>query len=42
MVAHSHQHHEPQGVELARAAQATLERAGEQWTAMRARIFEAL
>ncbi|MES2043004.1 MAG: transcriptional repressor [Pseudomonadota bacterium] len=42
MAAHSHQHHEPQGVELARAAQATLERAGEQWTAMRARIFEAL
>jgi Fur family zinc uptake transcriptional regulator len=43
MAAHQHhKHHEPQGVELARAAQATLERAGEQWTAMRARIFEAL
>src|SRR3569623_943470 len=42
MAAHHHKHHEPQGVELARAAQATLERAGEQWTTMRARIFDAL
>ena len=42
MAAHHHQHHEPQGADLARAAQATLERAGEQWTAMRARIFDAL
>lgn len=42
MATHSHQHHEPQGAELARAAQATLEKAGEQWTAMRARIFDAL
>ena len=37
-----HQHHEPQGLDLAKAAQATLERSGEQWTTMRARIFEAL
>ncbi|MBY0581564.1 MAG: transcriptional repressor [Sphingomonas sp.] len=37
-----HQHHEHHGVDLAHAAQATLERSGEQWTSMRARIFEAL
>lgn len=39
---HAHHHHEPQGADLAQAAQATLERAGEQWTAMRASVFEAL
>ena len=38
----AHQHHEPQGPDLAKAAQATLERSGEQWTAMRAQIFGAL
>ncbi len=38
----SHQHHEHEGVALASAAQATLERSGEQWTAMRAQIFAAL
>jgi len=37
-----HDHHEHEGAALASAAQATLERSGEQWTAMRARIFEAL
>lgn len=37
-----HQHHEHAGAALASAAQATLERSGEQWTAMRARIFQAL
>lgn len=37
-----HDHHEHQGAALADAAQATLERSGEQWTTMRARIFEAL
>ena len=42
MAAHQHKHHEPQGADLARAAQATLERAGEQWTAMRAPSFDAL
>ncbi|MDQ2877940.1 MAG: transcriptional repressor [Pseudomonadota bacterium] len=42
MAAHSHAHHEPQGADLAHAAQATLEKAGEQWTAMRASIFDAL
>lgn len=39
---HAHDHHEHHGADLARAAQATLEKAGEQWTAMRASIFEAL
>jgi|UniRef100_UPI0035C9B632 Fur family zinc uptake transcriptional regulator len=37
-----HHHTEPQGADLAVAAQATLERSGEQWTAMRANIFRAL
>lgn len=37
-----HQHHEPQGRALAVAAQASLERAGEQWTPMRANVFAAL
>ena len=42
-MAHAHHdHHEPQGADLAEAAQATLERAGEQWTAMRASIFDVL
>ena len=38
----AHHHHEPQGPALARAAQATLERSGEQWTTMRASVFRAL
>ncbi len=38
----NHQHHEHEGIALATAAQATLERSGEQWTAMRAQIFAAL
>ena len=42
MAAHAHHHHEPEGVALTTAAQATLERAGEQWTTMRASVFEAL
>lgn len=37
-----HHHHEPEGAALTSAAQATLERSGEQWTAMRARTFEVL
>lgn len=41
-MAQTHQHHEPHSAELVSAAQATLERAGEQWTVMRARIYEAL
>ena len=42
MAAHAHHHHEPEGAALTDAAQATLERAGEQWTAMRASVFQAL
>jgi Fur family zinc uptake transcriptional regulator len=38
----AHHHHEPQGADLATAAQATLEKSGEQWTTMRANIFHAL
>jgi Fur family transcriptional regulator, zinc uptake regulator len=38
----AHEHHEHEGAALAHAAQATLERAGEQWTSMRARVFDAL
>jgi len=41
-MATAHDHHEPQGTALTRAAQATLERSGEQWTTMRASVFEAL
>lgn len=42
MAAHRHDHHEPKGKALMRAAQTTLEKSGEQWTAMRASVFEAL
>jgi len=42
MAAHAHHHHEPAGADLATAAQATLEKSGEQWTTMRASIFDAL
>ena len=38
----AHRHHEHSGKALTRAAQATLEKSGEQWTAMRASVFEAL
>ena len=38
----AHHHHESHGSELAQAAQTTLEGAGEQWTAMRASVFDAL
>ncbi|MBY8829362.1 Fur family transcriptional regulator [Hephaestia mangrovi] len=41
MAAHHH-HHEPKGKALTHAAQTTLEKAGEQWTSMRASVFEAL
>ena len=41
-MAHAHDHREPKGKALARAAQVTLERAGEQWTVMRASVFDAL
>ena len=42
MASHAHQHHEPEGPALAKAAQGVLEKAGEQWTAMRASVFAAL
>ncbi|MGN6271262.1 MAG: Fur family transcriptional regulator [Sphingomonas sp.] len=38
----AHHHHEHSGKALTRAAQETLEKAGEQWTAMRASVFDAL
>ena len=38
----THQHREPEGEALESAAQARLEQAGEQWTAMRASVFAAL
>jgi len=38
----AHVHHSHEGESLASAAQSTMERSGEQWTAMRAAIFEAL
>ena len=41
-VHHNHIHHSHEGESLANAAQETMERSGEQWTAMRAAIFEAL
>ena len=39
---HAHAHLEPKGQALIDSARATLERRGEQWTAMRASIFDAL
>ncbi|MDI1296041.1 MAG: transcriptional repressor [bacterium] len=41
-MADHHHHHEPTGTKLADAASATLEAKGEQWTPMRAAIFDAL
>ena len=38
----AHEHHSHAGEALAHAAQATMERSGEQWTTMRAAIFKAL
>ena len=42
MLISAHKHHEPEGPALAEAAQGVLEKAGEQWTAMRASVFAAL
>lgn len=39
---HAHDHHELTGKRLTGAAQDALVRAGEQWTAMRESVFEAL
>ena len=41
-MANHHHHHEPAGAKLADAARATLEAKNEQWTPMRAAIFDAL
>ena len=41
-MAQAHVHHSHEGESLASAAQATMEQSGEQWTAMRAAIFDAL
>ena len=38
----AHVHHSHEGESLSHAAQQTMERSGEQWTSMRAAIFEAL
>ena len=38
----THAHHLPEGPALAEAARLTLQRAGEQWTEMRACIFDVL
>ena len=42
MSGHHHHHHEPEGADLATAAQAALIDAGEQWTDMRAEVFGVL
>ncbi|HEY0111693.1 MAG TPA: Fur family transcriptional regulator [Allosphingosinicella sp.] len=41
-MAHDHHHHSHEGASLMSAAQGTMERSGEQWTQMRAAVFEAL
>ncbi|MBD8545356.1 Fur family transcriptional regulator [Sphingomonas sp. CFBP 8760] len=41
-MAHVHHHHELQRDDLATAAQATLEKSGEQWTTMRASVYASL
>jgi Fur family zinc uptake transcriptional regulator len=38
----AHVHHSHSGDDLTEAARATMERAGEQWTQMRAAVFDAL
>lgn len=38
----AHVHHQHAGESLAKAAQATMEQSGEQWTNMRASVFDAL
>jgi Fur family transcriptional regulator, zinc uptake regulator len=42
MTAHAHQHREHEGAALTRAARERLEAAGEQWTAMREKVFQVL
>jgi Fur family zinc uptake transcriptional regulator len=38
----AHVHHSHTGTDLSHAAQTTMEKSGEQWTTMRAAVFEAL
>ena len=38
----AHVHHSHKGADLVEAAKATMERSGEQWTQMRAAVFDAL
>ena len=38
----THVHHSHEGAALSRAARITMEKSGEQWTEMRAAVFEAL
>ena len=38
----AHTHHSHKGADLSDAAKATMEKSGEQWTAMRSAVFEAL
>ena len=38
----AHAHHSHSGTDLSNAAKATMEQSGEQWTLMRAAVFEAL
>lgn len=42
MAQHQHQHHNHEGEALTSAARAALTKSGEQWTDMRASIFDAL
>ncbi len=42
MVAHAHKHHLPEGEALTDAARMALMKSGEQWTTMRASVFDAL
>jgi Fur family transcriptional regulator, zinc uptake regulator len=42
MAAHAHKHHLPEGAALTDAARMALMKSGEQWTTMRASVFDAL
>jgi Fur family transcriptional regulator, zinc uptake regulator len=42
MAAHAHNHHLPEGAALTDAARMALLKSGEQWTSMRASVFDAL
>jgi Fur family transcriptional regulator, zinc uptake regulator len=42
MASHAHNHHLPEGAALTDAARMALLKSGEQWTSMRASVFDAL